>query len=72
MVEEMNLVEWERGKSMKSVEVRGTSLSVTTESMERKYWGVKSRFLSIGSLKKCGPLEKGVAHHFSILAFRTP
>ena len=55
---------------MKSIEVRGTSLSVMTESMERKYWGVKSRFLSIGSLKKCGPLEKGMANHFSILALR--
>ena len=48
------------------------SLSVITEGMEIKYWGVKSRFLNRGSLKKCGPLEKGMANHFSILALRTP
>ena len=28
------------------------SIIVMTEGMERKYWGVKSRFLNIGSLKK--------------------
>ena len=48
------------------------SIIVMTEGMERKYWGVKSRFLNIGSLKKCGPLEKGMANHFNILALRTP
>ena len=42
-----------------------------------KLWAMLCRatqdeWVIVGVLTKCGPLEKGMANHFSILAWRTP
>ena len=42
-----------------------------------KLWAMLCRatqdeWVIVGVLTKCGPLEKGLANHFSILAWRTP
>ena len=48
----------------------------TAFSSSMKLWATPCRVTQDGSwwrvLTKCGPLEKGVANHFSILALRTP
>ena len=43
--------------------MKSQACCVGPPKMDRSWWRV---------LTKCGPLEKGMANHFSILATRTP
>ena len=46
------------------------ALQITMNRRDAKGKGEKERYTHLNA--ECGPLEKGMANHFSILALRTP
>ena len=58
-------------KTSQSNHNRTTALS-NSMKLSHAHGATQDGQVMVGDLTECGPLEKGMANHFSILALRTP